>query len=496
MNEQIYLRIYAKDDATPVLNRFNQGLKTTSAEAAKTKASVMGATEGFGSMGRSAGQAGIQIQQFVGQVQAGTNPLLALSQQAADLGFVLGAPLVGAVAGLAASFAMVLLPSLFEAKDSIEDVVDMMDELTDKTSELTVAQRKLKQQIATDAIEGYAEKIKDLQEDLINFERQSIWEDLQEKDIRRINEIKATIDTYQQKITELTGEIKDLNSTTEEQSEADKKRETGLQRLIRATQEEAETLGMTNTQLRIYQARQLGASDADIERLQSLGMVIEAHEAQLEKEKEIEAFKKQYDKDRKKANADMLKEQAELLKETERQLKPIEDSFVNMINGTKGVKNAFRDMARSIIDDLIRIQIQQTITKPLAGLLAGFGGLGGIMGGLNGTAGGGAKASGAGQYMGFNFEGGGYTGSGARSGGLDGKGGFMAMVHPNETVVDHTKGGGSGVVINQTINVTTGVQQTVRTEIAQLMPKIAEASKAAVLDARKRGGSYSAAFGG
>ena len=50
-----------------------------------------------------------------------------------------------------------------------------------------------------------------------------------------------------------------------------------------------------------------------------------------------------------------------------------------------------------------------------------------------------------------SFEGGGFTGTGSRSGGMDGKGGFMAMVHPNETIIDHTKGqsaGGSGVTVN------------------------------------------------
>jgi len=47
-----------------------------------------------------------------------------------------------------------------------------------------------------------------------------------------------------------------------------------------------------------------------------------------------------------------------------------------------------------------------------------------------------------------SFEGGGFTGSGSRSGGMDGKGGFPAMLHPNETVIDHTKGQGQGVVIN------------------------------------------------
>jgi hypothetical protein len=51
----------------------------------------------------------------------------------------------------------------------------------------------------------------------------------------------------------------------------------------------------------------------------------------------------------------------------------------------------------------------------------------------------------------LSFDGGGYTGSGLRTGGLDGKGGFLAMMHPDETVVDHTKGGSAGP--QQTINV-------------------------------------------
>lgn len=39
------------------------------------------------------------------------------------------------------------------------------------------------------------------------------------------------------------------------------------------------------------------------------------------------------------------------------------------------------------------------------------------------------------------FAGGGYTGNAPRSGGLDGRGGFMAMLHPRETVIDHGRGG-------------------------------------------------------
>jgi phage-related protein len=50
-----------------------------------------------------------------------------------------------------------------------------------------------------------------------------------------------------------------------------------------------------------------------------------------------------------------------------------------------------------------------------------------------------------------SFAGGGYTGNAPRSGGLDGQGGFMAMLHPRETVVDHMKTSSGGGVPNITI---------------------------------------------
>jgi len=51
-----------------------------------------------------------------------------------------------------------------------------------------------------------------------------------------------------------------------------------------------------------------------------------------------------------------------------------------------------------------------------------------------------------------SFEGGGFTGMGSRTGGIDGKGGFPAILHPNETVIDHTKGQGAGMTVN--VNIT------------------------------------------
>lgn len=163
---------------------------------------------------------------------------------------------------------------------------------------------------------------------------------------------------------------------------------------------------------------------------------------------------------------------------TSRALRGMEDSLVSFVQ--TGKLN-FRDMANSIIADLIRIQLRQSIMAPFSGLLPNL---------LNTSA---PQLPGV-VMGGPSYENGGYTGDGARSGGLDGKGGFMAMLHPNETVLDHTKGQGGGVVVNQVINVTTGVQQTVRAEIMTLMPQIAGAAKAAVAEAKMRGGGYAAAM--
>jgi tape measure domain-containing protein len=49
-------------------------------------------------------------------------------------------------------------------------------------------------------------------------------------------------------------------------------------------------------------------------------------------------------------------------------------------------------------------------------------------------------------------DGGGFTGMGARAGGVDGKGGFAAILHPNETVIDHTKGQRMGATVNFNIS--------------------------------------------
>jgi len=157
-----------------------------------------------------------------------------------------------------------------------------------------------------------------------------------------------------------------------------------------------------------------------------------------------------------------------------------ENAFMGAVDGSMKAKDAFKLMAADIIRELYRVFVVKQITGFITNAF-----LGATVGPMQGPTMPNSPRM---------FAGGGYTGNGARAGGMDGKGGFMAMLHPRETVVDHTKGQGGGVTVVQNINVSTGVQQTVRTEIKSLMPQIAESAKAAVADAKRRGGSYGRAF--
>lgn len=167
------------------------------------------------------------------------------------------------------------------------------------------------------------------------------------------------------------------------------------------------------------------------------------------------------------------------------------NGFTRAITGAENFADAMRNMAKSVIDSLIQMAVQYLITQQIFSAMISMFNTAAAPKGMDGNP--------AGPRTGPqvpDFNGGGFTGFGARAGGVDGKGGFPAILHPNESVIDHTKGQGGGITVVQHINVTTGVQQTVRAEIANLLPQISNAAKSAVADARMRGGGFSKAMVG
>ena len=111
----------------------------------------------------------------------------------------------------------------------------------------------------------------------------------------------------------------------------------------------------------------------------------------------------------------------------------------------KNGKASFKDFATTIVTELLRIAMQKLIIDKM---FESFGGL--------------FKKSPSVDTSSLKLpttipsnEGGGFTGLGNRSGGVDGKGGFLSVLHPNETVIDHAKGqsvGGGSPTVNFNIS--------------------------------------------
>ena len=85
----------------------------------------------IGGFGRKAGMAGVQFEQLAGQIAMGQNPMRAVGVQAADLGFVLGTPLLGAVVGISAAMASVLIPTLLNLSLNTEKLTELNEKLAE-----------------------------------------------------------------------------------------------------------------------------------------------------------------------------------------------------------------------------------------------------------------------------------------------------------------------------------------------------------------------------
>jgi hypothetical protein len=157
----------------------------------------------------------------------------------------------------------------------------------------------------------------------------------------------------------------------------------------------------------------------------------------------------------------------------------LEDVFMSALDGAGSFKDAMRSTAQAVIKELFRVLVVQRMVNAAMGFF-GMPVSGGPASGGAGRASGGPVQAGQAYTVGEH-----------------GREMFVPQTAGRILSVPQTKAalsGGDSVIVNQTINVSTGVQQTVRTEIKSLMPQIAESAKAAVADAKRRGGSYGRAF--
>lgn len=153
----------------------------------------------------------------------------------------------------------------------------------------------------------------------------------------------------------------------------------------------------------------------------------------------------------------------------------MEDAFMGIADGTMSAKDAFKSMAADIIKELYRVLVVQRLVGSFAtskaagsGILGAIGSAFGIKG-VTGSASGGALMAGQPSVVGEH----------GRELFVPSSAGRVLSVPQAKAAV----GGGNGVTVVQHNTFGSGVK---REEIQAMLPKIVEATKAAVFDAQRR----------
>ena len=148
-------------------------------------------------------------------------------------------------------------------------------------------------------------------------------------------------------------------------------------------------------------------------------------------------------------------------------------TFVDGVMSGRSALASFGDFAKDIVKQIIATFLQMAVVNEILNKV--FGGMGGFtqLPTMRKAAGGGTVQSGQPTLVGE-------------------RGAEIFVPNSSGRIMNNadSQGGGGGVTINQSINFSTGVVATVRAEVGRMMPQIADTTKAAVLEASQRGGSF------
>jgi len=464
----------------------------------------------FGAVGMQ--QVGYQVQDFAVQVQGGTSVLVALGQQGSQLLGIFGP--AGAIAGMILAIGTGLAGAFMAARDASSSATatvlsygealklarEKTQELTDANAFLLSGMRSIEEFQITQAIRKLEES-KELKAEIMtatgNISSEDATEYVNKKVDKKIADLKAML--------ALLSEGLDTSEGIENDKDRDELRENLDRRLAALAKEQSLRYGMAQLSERealIYKQqtemaqelltlKKLGLAVGSVEEKHVIKMIQARHDEELatyDLKKAEEALEEQrkLDAENQRARAARLKEElkqalkdnADVLKSSKAIGSAMEDAMMSMVDGTKSVKDAFKDMASAIIKDLYRIYVVKKITGMITGAIdAKFApGVGEAQAAVAGAVANGGPVQAGQRYV------------------VGERGPEMFTPNVSGTITPNSQMGGNGVTVVQNINISTGVQQTVRAEIRQMMPQIAQSAKAAVVDSKRRGGNYGRAM--
>ena len=147
--------------------------------------------------------------------------------------------------------------------------------------------------------------------------------------------------------------------------------------------------------------------------------------------------------------------------------------FTDALLDGESVLDSFRNFTKGVISDILATFLRLAVIEPMLKSL--FGGFGFSTTAIPAGAGGGLATHGRPMLVGE-------------------RGPELFVPHSPGSIVNaadtRSTMSGGGVTVNQNISFSTGVVPTIRAEVTKMLPQIADVSKAAVLDATLRGGSF------
>lgn len=433
-------------------------------------------------------QAGFQVGDFVVQVQNGTNWLQAFGQQGSQLAGIFGpiGAVVGAGIAIFSSLAIVFNKASGSSKtfkDSLDELQDVSGELEKSLENVLMPLEELRKKYGESAMAAREFAIVQAQSSKILSQRMMLEQSAFLDDaIEKYGKATTVVSEFGESFdvsTQIRRVAKDFGIANMEAVKIQR----AFERLYTADTFKAQSDALTALKA------DLDAVGVPLDKLPDDLLVMFRDMAKISQEQLwIEEMMRKIGQGVGgvitpiKDGVEDLTDTLEPLKQTTVDIgRAIQSSMsaalMSMVDGTKSVKDAFKDMARSIIMKLYEVLVVQRLVNGAMGILGGvFPGLQKFVPpGIGARAMGGPVTAGKPYLVGE-------------------RGPELVVPGRNSQVVPNNQLGGGQVVVNQTINVSTGVQQTVRAEIKTLLPQIAEASKNAVLDARLRGGSYGRAF--
>ena len=151
--------------------------------------------------------------------------------------------------------------------------------------------------------------------------------------------------------------------------------------------------------------------------------------------------------------------------------------FVNSLMEGENALDSFKSFAKNMVSQIIAIFLQMAVVNEILNNVFGLSGTNNALPTFSNTKAGGGKVQGGSPVL---------VGERGAEIFVPSTGGSIM----NNMNSKNAMGGGGTTVINQSINFATGVVPTVRAEVMKMMPQIAEVTKGAVAEAAVRGGNY------